>query len=308
MDVLDDILDTLDLRGTLYFRTDFSAPWSVTVPKYQQAARFHLVIQGQCHVGFEDGESTILNPGDLILIPRGNLHILSDSPCQTAPDLETVLSALNYDGKGVLVAGDGDPEAATQMICGHFTFRQGADHPILRALPDYLITRASDRALEPELDDILRLTTRRMFGGAPGSSAAVTRLSEIMFIELIRFGLARNEELSTVMAAFSDRHIGNALSLIHERPEEAWTVQRLALEVGMSRSRFADRFGELVGTGPMSYLTDWRLQKALSALSEAGHSVQQIAIESGYQSSAAFTRAFTTKFGIPPTEYRRNAQ
>ncbi|MCG8491085.1 MAG: AraC family transcriptional regulator [Sneathiellales bacterium] len=308
MDVLDDILDTLDLRGTLYFRTDFSAPWSVTVPKYQQAARFHLVIQGQCHVGFEDGESTILNPGDLILIPRGNLHILSDSPCQKAPDLETVLNALNYDGKGVLVAGDGDPDAATQMICGHFTFRQGADHPILRALPDYLITRAGDRALEPELDDILRLTTRRMFGGAPGSSAAVTRLSEIMFIELIRFGLARNEKLSSVMAAFSDKHIGNALSLIHERPEEAWTVQRLALEVGMSRSRFADRFGELVGTGPMSYLTDWRLQKALSALSEAGHSVQQIALESGYQSSAAFTRAFTTKFGIPPTEYRRNTQ
>ncbi len=308
MDVLDDILDTLDLKGSLYFRTDFSPPWSVAVPDYKQAARFHLVIQGQCSVTVEGREPLTLNPGDLVLIPRGKSHILADQKCEAAPDLETILNAIGYDGKGVLVVGDGDPEAATQMICGHFTFRHGADHPILRALPDYLLTRASDRAREPELDDILRLITRRLFGGALGSTAAVTRLSEIMFIELVRFGLSRDTHLQSVLQAYHDRHIGNALSLMHERPEEAWTVQSLASEVGMSRSRFADRFGELVGTGPMSYLTEWRLQKALASLSEAGNSVQKIAVQAGYQSAAAFTRAFTTKFGIPPTEYRRNIE
>ncbi len=308
MDVLDDILDTLDLKGSLYFRTDFSAPWAVTVPHYQQAARFHLVIQGQCSVTVADHAPVTLNPGDLILIPRGRSHILADQKCESAPELETVLNATGYDGRGVLVVGEGDPDAATQMICGHFTFRHGADHPILRALPDFLLTRASDRAREPELDDILRLITRRLFGGALGSAAAVTRLSEIMFIELVRFGLSREDRLQSVLGAYSDKHIGNALSLIHEQPETAWTVQSLASEVGMSRSRFADRFGELVGTGPMTYLTDWRLQKALSSLSEAGSSVQQIAGQAGYQSAAAFTRAFTSKFGIPPTEYRRNAE
>ncbi|MEP5295363.1 MAG: AraC family transcriptional regulator [Paracoccaceae bacterium] len=306
MDILNDILDTLDLKGALYFRTDFSAPWSVTVPLLEQAARFHLVVQGRCTVSVSGEKSVDLGPGDLILVPKGQTHIISDRPVDNAPDLETVLEAVGYDGEGVLVVGDGEAAAATQLVCGHFTFRKGADHPILRALPGCLLTTASMRAQNPWLDTVLRLISQQMFSDDAGSSASVRRLSEIMFIELLRIGIEEQDDADSLLLGFQDPQIGQALQLMHKQPNSSWTVQKLAQEVGMSRSRFADRFGELLGQGPMSYLSDWRLQKALSLLDNQRCSVQQVAEQTGYQSPAAFTRAFSGKFGVAPTKYRQS--
>lgn len=305
MDILNDILDTLDLNGALYFRTDFSAPWSVTVPVLEGAARFHLVVQGQCTVTLPGDRVMTLYPGDLILIPRGQTHMLSDSPVDRAPSLETVLEQVDYDGEGVLVVGDGDNTANTQLVCGHFTFRKNADHPMLRALPDYLLTTSSMRAQNPWLDEILRLISRQMFAENVGSDASVRRLSEVMFIELLRMGIEDQGQMEPLLKGFQDPHVGQALELLHRQPSSAWTVQSLAREVGMSRSSFADRFAELIGQGPMSYLSDWRLQKALSLLDESNITVQQVAAETGYQSPAAFTRAFAGKFGVAPTKYRQ---
>jgi len=305
MDVLNDILNTLDLKGALYFRTDFSPPWSVTVPDLEQAARFHLVVQGRCHVEVSSGTAVELGPGDLILIPGGRSHVLADGPGRPAPPLETVLASTGYDGEGALVVGEGDPDAATQMVCGHFTFRQGADHPLLRALPDHLVTTTSQRAREPWLDEVLRLVARQVYNEEIGSEASVTRLSEIMLIELLRVGINSSAGLKAVLDAFRDEQIGRALRLIHAKAANPWTVESLASEVGMSRSRFAERFSALMGTGPMAYLSEWRLQKALALLDSSRCSVQQVANQAGYQSAAAFTRAFTGKFGRSPTEYRR---
>ncbi|WP_164116400.1 AraC family transcriptional regulator [Sphingorhabdus sp. Alg239-R122] len=306
MDILNDILDTLNLKGALYFRTDFSAPWSVTVPVLEQAARFHLVVQGQCHVTLPGDNHVLLNAGDLILIPRGQTHILSDGPVETAPSLETVLDAVQYDGEGVLVVGDGETSAATQLICGHFTFRKGADHPVLRALPDHVVITASMRAQNPWLDEILRMSCHRMFSDTIGSDASVRRLSEMMFIEVLRMGIEDTDGIQALLHGFQDPQIGKSLELIHKNSGMHWSVESLAAEVGMSRSRFADRFGSLIGQGPMSYLSDWRLQKALSLLDESNCSVQQVAVQTGYQSPAAFTRAFAGKFGIAPTKYRQS--
>ncbi|UTW44168.1 AraC family transcriptional regulator [bacterium SCSIO 12696] len=306
MDVLDDILDTLNLKGTLYFRTDFSSPWAVEVPSFEEAARFHLVVQGRCHVQLPSGQALELGPGDLVLIPRGASHVLSDAPDKTAPPLETVLKDAGYNGCGVLALGSGNANASTQMVCGHFSFRDGASHPILRSLPDYLITSAADRAKQPLLDETLRLIVRRIFSDAPGSTTAVTRLSEIVFIELLRAGIGANPQIESALEAFSDPKIGRALQLIHTRPEEPWTVERLASEAAMSRSRFSDRFRELLDTAPMSYLSEWRLQKALALLDDTRISVQQVASQIGYQSPAAFSRAFCGKFGVAPKEYRKS--
>lgn len=307
MDVLDDILATLDLKGALYFRTDFSAPWAVTVPDLSQAARFHLVVQGHCRVEFESGTALDLGAGDLVLIPRGRTHVLADSEGRNAPALETVLDQTGYQGEGVLVVGEGDPNATTQMVCGHFTFRRGADHPILSALPEYILATPALRAKEPWLDEMLRLVVRRAFSEEIGSIASVTRLSEIVFIELLRVGITQSPELKSVLEAFQDRQIGRALQFIHAQPSVHWTVESLASEVGMSRTRSAERFSQMMGKGPMAYLSDWRLQKALSLLDDTRRSVQTVATESGYHSPAAFTRAFSGKFGLAPTEYRRSA-
>jgi AraC-like DNA-binding protein len=307
MDILDDILNTLDLRGALYFRTDFSGPWSVCVPELGAAARFHLVLQGRCHVTTACGAELDLGPGDLVMVPRGWSHVLADAPGREAPALETVLQDCGYDGQGVLTVGQGDANASTQMLCGHFTFRSLADHPILRALPDHILISAAMRLKEPLLDEMLRLAARRAFAEGLGSAAAITRLSEIVFIEVLRAGINQSAELMSLLQAFRDRQIGRALSLIHDAPEKSWSVESLASEVAMSRSRFAERFRELVGVGPMGYLSDWRLQKALAMLEGSQSNIQEIAGRTGYQSAAAFTRAFAGKFGIAPSEYRRKA-
>lgn len=307
MDILDDILDTLDLRGALYFRTDFTGPWAVTVPEFGSAARFHLVMQGRLHVQTACGAELTLGPGDLIMVPKGWSHVLADAPGRRAPELETVLEAVGYDGQGVLRVGEGDPMASTQMLCGHFTFRERADHPILRALPDHILITAAMRLREPLLDEMLRLAARRAFADRLGSEAAITRLSEIVFIEVLRAGIGQSPELMGLIEAFRDRQIGRALELIHRNPDKGWTVESLASEVAMSRSRFAERFSQLVGVGPMTYLSDWRLQKALALLERSQSTVQEIAGKAGYSSPAAFTRAFAGKFGLAPTEYRRRA-
>ena len=303
-DILSDIFDTILLRGTLYFRTDYSPPWAITVPAYAKAARFHLVVQGRCHVTLAGGTVVDLDPGDLILIPGGCEHVLADAAGRLPSTLEDVVRASGFTGRGAFVVGRGDPGASTQMVCGHLSFTTGADHPLLRALPEVIALKPADRALHPLLDETLRLVVRRAFDEGLGAAASIARLSEVFFIEAVRASVARHPELARIMGAMSDIHVGRALERIHAAPGEAWTVESLASEAGMSRSRFAERFTEMLGTAPMAYVTEWRLQRALARLVESEASVKAIASEAGYQSAAAFTRAFSQRFGHPPSDVR----
>lgn len=304
MDILTDILCTLNLKGTLYFRTEFSGKWAVTVPTLPEAARFHLLIKGCCHVRINEDQYQTLHPGDIILVPKGRSHILSDSPQKTAPPLEKVISQSGYKGDGLLVYGSKSAGLQTQMVCGHFTFRPGADHPVLRHLPDFITLRDGDRKKFPLLDQSLNLIAERVFSESLGSAAAVTRLSEIVFMEILQSAISANDKLSCALEALQDARIAKSLQLIHSYPERQWTVESLACEVAMSRSRFSDRFRKLLGETPMTYLADWRLQKSLAMLGETRHPIAQVANKTGYQSPAAFTRAFHCKFGISPKKYR----
>ncbi len=304
MNILNDVLDTLDLKATIYFRTDFSEPWAITVPELENAARFHLVMQGRCHVRFPSGDQQVLNPGDMILIPKGRSHIISDSADRPATRLEQVLEQNALQNNEILTIGEGDPTAATQMLCGHFMFREGADHPLLRALPEQIMATSATRAEQPWLDDILRLITRHVFSADISSPATIRRLSEVVFIELLRIGIKRSPELMSIISGLQDQQISQALELMHQDPAYPWTVGKLAGKVAMSRSRFAERFSRLLGIGPMAYLTEWRLQKALVLVNQSQRSIQQIAQLTGYQSAAAFTRAFAGKFGASPKRYR----
>lgn len=304
MDLLNDILSTLSLKGTLYFRTEFSGKWAVTVPTLAEAARFHLVVKGCCHINIGEDQYQALYPGDIILVPKGKSHILSDSPQKTAPPLEKIISQSGYKGNGLLVYGSKSSGLETQMICGHFSFRPGADHPILSYLPEFITITAKDRSGLPLLDESLRLISDRVFSESLGSTAAVTRLSEIVFMEILQSKMNADDRFSFISEALQDSRISKSLQLIHNNPAMQWTVDSLAVEVAMSRSRFSDRFRRLVGETPMTYLAQWRLQKSLELLGDTQRPIQQIANETGYQSPAAFTRAFQVKFGISPREYR----
>ncbi len=306
MDILEDILDTVDLNGTLYFRTDFSPPWSVEVPKHTQAARFHLVLQGRSYFYVAPHDILELNAGDLILIPYGAPHIIADSPQKSAPTLETVLSDANYNGEHTLVVGEKNNAASTQLICGHFDFRKKSEHPFLKALPSYIIITSSTRAKNPLLDELIRLITRQAFIESAGSNAAIKRLSEIIFIELLRLGLDQQSDIKPIFKALKDTKIAQSLHLIHTNPTNHWTLDSLASEVAMSRSRFAERFKDLVGISPMLYLSEWRLQKALALIGDTKQPIQQVATQTGYKSPSSFTRAFQDKFGMAPKEYRES--
>lgn len=308
-DILSDILQTLRLRGSFYFRLGFSAPFGVEVPAYKQSARFHLVVQGNCVVRLANGQALSMASGDLVLIPRGQSHCILDSAESNYAPLEHVLENAGYRGEGVVVATPAPHAATNELVCGHFTFRDGASHPILQFLPDAIVITAAMRAGFGWLDDIVRMMTRRVFESRStphdqGMVAIVQRLAEVMFVEILRAGLSQSPEMQRVIGAFSDERIGKTLMLIHTHPEKPWTVESLAKEIGMSRARFADQFTERVGEGPVSYLRGWRLQRAAALLDDTRLNVQQIAAKVGYESTAAFSRAFSQRFGIAPSEYR----
>jgi AraC-like DNA-binding protein/mannose-6-phosphate isomerase-like protein (cupin superfamily) len=306
-DVLSDILDTVALKGTLYFRTDFSPPFAIGVPAHGRAARFHIVVQGRCHVTLPGGEAVCLGTNELVLVPHGSAHVLADAPDRAPTQLEEVIAASGYSGEGSFVVGSGDQTASTRLVCGHFSFADGADHPLLRALPSLLHITTADRARWPMLNDVLNLMVRRIFEEAAGAVASVTRLSEVIYIEILRVAIDRAPELTQLFSAVYDPQIGRALRLIHHRYREDWTVDNMAVEIAMSRSRFAERFRELVGVAPIAYLTDWRLQRARALLCESGASVQEISYLVGYKSADAFSRAFSQQFGQSPKSFRRKS-
>jgi AraC family transcriptional activator of mtrCDE len=299
-DVLSDILETVALKGALYFRTDFSPPFAIQVPAYASTARFHAVIKGQCHVSLPSGVEVLLDTGDLVLVPYGSAHVLADAAGREPIGLEEVIRSSGFAGQGALVFGSADPEASTQMMCGHFAFADGADHPLLRSLPPALHITAADRSSRPMFNDVLHLLERRVFDEGPGSIATVSRLSEVLYIEAIHAGVNRAPELKRMLSAIYDPNIGKALALIHHKLERDWTLESLAIEVGMSRSRFAESFREFVGETPMRYLSDWRLQRARALLREPRASVQDVAHKTGFHSATSFSRAFHQKFGWSP--------
>lgn len=304
MDLLSDILDSLALRGQFYFRTCFNSPWAIGVPQYEASIRFHYAVQGECYVRSVDEEAILLRQGDLVLIPAGAAHTLSDSPERKPVSLETVMEDNEYSGDGTFIVGEGCERAATQLMCGHFTFAEGSNHPILRSLPKILHLSAGMRSASFWLDEALRLMARQMADQSPGSLAVVRRMSEIIFIETVRTCSAQSEQLSGLMEALADPKISRAIQAMHRDVAMQWTVETLAGEAAMSRSRFAARFQELVGCGPLTYLAEWRLQKACALLREGRISVQEVANRIGYQSPAAFTRAFNVMFGETPTAFR----
>ncbi|MBX9797627.1 AraC family transcriptional regulator [Sphingomonas sp.] len=298
-DVLSNILDTVALKAASYFHTDFRPPFGVELPALPRTARFHLALQGSCWVQLGSGASARLSPGDLVLVPHGAAHRLLSAEGAPAAMLATppVVSPLR--------AGQGPAESACRLVCGHFTVAAGADHPLLRALPELIHITAPDRARQPMLDEIVGLITRRLAAGDAGATTSISRLSEVLFIEMMHASVAQAPAIARIMAAVHDPQIGRALSLIHDDVASAWTVARLASAAAMSRSRFAERFRALVGLAPMHYVAEWRLQTALSLLNGGAVPVKVVAARVGFKSAAAFTRAFSARYGVPPARLRR---
>jgi AraC-like DNA-binding protein len=308
-DSLSAMLEAVRIRGSVYFWTSFGPPWGVQVPQFERVVRYHVVLRGHCWVRVDpEGESIRLDTGDMIAIPHGLPHTLSDQPSTPCKTLDRLLQQTHFSGEGAFMLGEQHSGRQTQLVCGHFAHDADAEHPLFRALPTAIVVRGVASSDARWLGDLLQYISREVTANGPGTSAIVTRLSEILFVQTLRSHVAAHPQDTVGWAGFVDPHLGPALARIHESPGTDWSLAALARAAGLSRTRFAVRFRDLMGQTPFEYVARWRMTCAKTELRRLSRSIADTARELGYRSEAAFNRAFTKRYGIGPGAFRRSLQ
>ena len=303
VDPLGEALHFLHMDGVFYCRCEFTAPWGLELPPIPDTLMFHVVTSGACLIEVK-GERRTLQPGDFALVPHGRGHFLLGEPGAPAAWLWDVPRELQSDRYELLRhGGGGEP---TGVICGSVRFDHPAARQLADLLPPLIIVNAWSSPEREWLQSTLRFMAAEAREMRPGGEAVITRLSDILVIQAIRSWLAEDPASRTGwLGALQDRQIGPAISAIHREPERQWTVASLATEAAMSRSAFAARFTELVGETVMHYVARWRMNVALTWLKEDDAPVAEMASRLGYQSEAAFSRAFKRFIGVSPGAARR---
>lgn len=305
VDPLGEALHFLRMSGTLYCRSDFTAPWALELPPMKDCLMFHVVTAGRCGLEVEGTERRLLQPGDLALVPHGEGHVLASEPGVPPAklfDLPRERVSRHYE---LLRHGGGG--APTTLICGAVRFDHPAASRLVSLLPKVITVEPSGSPRTEWIQSTLRFMAAEASELRPGGETVITRLADILVIEAIRAWITHDAAARTGwLGALQDRQIGRALSLIHRDHARSWTVAALAAEAAMSRSAFAARFTELVGEPVMHYLARWRMHVALSMLQDGEAGLAELATRLGYRSEAAFSRAFKRYIGMPPGAVRRN--
>jgi AraC-like DNA-binding protein len=303
MDVLSDILGTLRLRGGVHFRCEFASPWGMAMESTTDAP-FHIVVRGNFWLRVPDrSEPIALHAGDLVVMPRGGAHALLDSPDRPARPVGDVVAGQSLDRYGPVVnEGDGQPAS---ILCGYFRFDRSPPHPLLDALPALIHVKGTDSQDLTWLNATLNFMIHETRAARPGAEAVVDRMAAVLFIHVLRAYVEGSDAPSGMLAAFTDRQVGAALELMHRRPGEAWTLEALARQVGMSRSVFAARFHQMVRQPPLQYLTLWRMQVARAQLVSTRLSLARIAEQVGYRTEASFSKTFRRIVGTSPGQFRK---
>lgn len=315
MDVLSDVLAAVRLTGAVYFDFDLSAPWVAEAPPSREVAHLvlpgaqhvieaHLVARGSCWGGLLGDEPVRLREGDVLAFPQGTPHALASEPgLRGRPDLTL------YERRAAplpLCYERGGGGERTRIVCSFLGCDDRPFNPLLASLPAVLhLPAAKHGEAAAWIATLLDLAAREGRSGRPGSENVLARLSELMFVESIRRYLETLPEAeSGWLAGLRDPLVGRALVALHADPSETWSVERLARAVGASRSVLAERFTSMVGRPPMQYLALWRMQLASRKLAE-GSGVAAVAAEVGYDSEAAFSRAFKKLVGVSPGGWHR---
>ncbi|MBT2969743.1 MAG: AraC family transcriptional regulator [Candidatus Thiodiazotropha sp. (ex Ctena orbiculata)] len=293
MDVLSEILQSLHLKATVFLHACFRGDWAVDTSG-ERRATFHLVARGGCWLHMPASEEPIALAGDdLIVFPHDSRHTITNSQIPPADDFPRNR-----------LPDDPAPGPGVTLICGYIDFDRASWNPLIDSLPDLMVIRNDGSGPVPFSHSLRHLLIHEIEAAQLGSTLVIDKLSEILFINAIRHHLETNKELGFI-AALADEKLGKVLSGIHESPERNWSVERLAQLAGMSRSAFSARFTQMVGVSPMHYLSRWRMSKAHERFLSGSDSVAQVAERSGYQSEAAFAKAFKKEFGYGPGAARR---
>lgn len=315
-DVLSDVLRAVRLTGAVYFDFELSSPWVAEAPPSKEIAgrvmpgaqrviEYHLVARGTCWGNLVGQEPIRLREGDLIVFPQGDAHVLSSAPgMRGGPDMAKFVRPftplpLFYE------LGGGGPERA-RIVCCFLGCDERPYNPLLTALPAVIhLSAGGPKSANAWLGTLLASAVRESGSARAGGQNILARLSELMFVETIRQYLETLAPTQTGwLAGLRDPVVGQALSALHGAARDPWTVEGLARQVGVSRSVLAERFTEMVGQPPMQYLALWRMQLASHLLAEGGH-VAGVAASVGYESEAAFSRAFKKLVGQSPANWRR---
>jgi AraC-like DNA-binding protein len=298
-DGLSSVLREVGIRSVVYCLSDFAAPWGFSVER-SLVAKFHLILDGAAALTVGDAAPLPLAAGDLVLLPHGHGHTITDQPGSPVRRLDAILADHPVDKTGHLrYGGDGRP---TRLLCGGFELQPALPDELAEFLPPVL-TLDSSTGLARWLEPLFALLEEQSQASAPGAAAIFAKLADVFVTQALRSYLAAADGLARPVV--SDPDISQTVRMLRERPQAHWSVQGMAQSAGMSRTSFTTRFRTVVGQSPMAYLTELRLRRAAGYLSTTSKSMREIAHLTGYDNEASFSKAFSRLFGRPPGKYRR---
>jgi AraC-like DNA-binding protein len=317
MDAFSEILSGVKLNGAVFFTAEFSAPWGFTTPASKVMTEkvapgaahlvlYHLLIDGSGYVEMEDGQSFALTPGDVVIFPHGDPHHMSSGRSVKPPFPNYgITPKIKARDLSPLCAGGGG--AVSKFVCGYMTCDPHLSRPILNGLPPVFKVNVRADSSGHWLETSILHLVEEAASGRMGSEAMLAKLSEALFVDTLRrYVDGMPEQQSGWLAGARDPVVGRSLALLHGRVAHPWTIAELSEAVGISRSALVERFSRYLGEPPMTYLTRWRLQLAAESLKQTSRGVADIAADIGYESEAAFSRAFKREFGQPPGQYRND--
>jgi len=315
MDVLSEVLSSVKLQGALFFNGEFSAPWCLSsagatgiAPYVSSRAKhlimFHYLTEGRAYASLHDGQREELNSGDIVILPRGDAHLLGNGPPHKPVDsFKTFAKDLAEGLRAVQFGGGGE---VTRFVCGYMACDPRLCEVVLAGLPPIFKVSVSQGPSGQWIANSIRFSVNELKGPDAGSSLVVEKLSEVLFVETLRRYIAGlPQEQTGWLAGARDPFVGRALALLHQEPSRAWTVDELGRRVGISRTRLGERFRHFLGMSPIAYLTEWRMKLGAEKLEQTSDSVAEIALAVGYNSEAAFNRAFKRAYNAPPAQFRQ---
>jgi AraC-like DNA-binding protein len=316
LDVLHEVLSRIRLAGAIFLRAEYTAPWACESPTAGELQRllqcnarrlvlFHIIAEGSCWIKLNGGQQLEASEGDVVVLPYADQHAMGVAEHTSPVPISSLLPALPWDELPVIRQGGGG--GRTTMVCGYLHCDAPMFEPVVNALPRVFVVRPPSG---PAADWIHASISYAL--DAPGTASAkaelTLRLPELLFREVLRLYVeSEPPQLSGWLAALDDPIAGQALTELHSEPARAWTLDELAGRTACSRSTFSERFTRLVGRAPMQYLAELRLQLAAQLLRETTLGVAAVAYRVGYESEAAFSRAFKRAMGKPPALWRLNA-
>jgi AraC-like DNA-binding protein len=313
-DPFSEALRSVRLSGAIFLDAELSAPWGFASPPASTAARliapsaehlilFHLLVEGEATARIPGQGSVALAAGDIAVLPRGDAHELWNGRVTELTDSSALLPKI-LEGAIASERGGGGGRI-TKFICGYIGCERQATRLFLAGLPPLFKVNIRRDSSGAWIESTIRHFASEREPAGPGQSALLAKLAEALFIETLRRYMAELPRQRTGwLAAARDSAVGRALGAIHREPAHAWTVASLAQRAGMSRTIFAERFTRLLGEAPLTYVARCRMQLGARLLETTDETVLQVALNAGYESEAAFNRAFKREFDLPPARYR----